>query len=269
MSEWIRRAATIEMSMAKKTKAKSRTAAEKRAYEQLQRHLETPVRLRDIRWEYRLGVLVGTLCPRGNRAYGKNVIRSLVEELGVDPGIDNHFWCARKLADAIDEDELLELDERAIANRFVLSVSHGLALVTLKDEEQRRELADRCIAEKWSVRELRNEIHARQGKIAGGGAPLGQMKSRSESLEDFVNFTSGWISRYRQRWFDGSKTSISANLTKTELRKHEEQLVEAEELLKQMQRLAKSGQGKLRERLEAKTLKKAKGARRKKSRKKE
>jgi ParB family chromosome partitioning protein len=82
--------------------------------------------------------------------------------------------------------EVLELMERG-----ELSEGHGRALLTAKDVQARRRLAEKAVKEGWSVRVL--EAHARESNEAGPSRkPAGKKKRKGEDDPVTVSIAKAW-----------------------------------------------------------------------------
>lgn len=226
-------------------RSKPNIFADQPAYPQLVAHLAKEEAFQEVEWEYELGVLVDTLCPRGNRAYGENRIEKLAAAVGGDSLLARRLWYARKLPAAISRQDLQALLRYAKKKNFILTNSHVLTLEVYKDDEERMTIARLAIANRWSVRALRREIYARQGRRKGVGPPLAQARSRQDALSEMRESCESWLLRYEQRWFGGEGVCLTQPLRRSERESFSEQYIEVEELLTQLERAAADARRKM------------------------
>lgn len=201
------------------------------SFAQLRSHLEIAAALRTVKWEHRLGELTDKLCPRKSRGYGQGNIELLAKELE-DPTLTaNRLWLARKLSVAISARELNQMLVMAAKADFDLTISHVLALVSLKDETQRYPIGKQCIEAAWSVKQLRREIHRRQKKQSSGGAALKEPDSVDEALRDLVDRSRDWVNRAQKIWFGSGAGCLARPMAKSTANRIAAELEEAESVL--------------------------------------
>lgn len=205
--------------------------------------------VRDVLWEHEVGLLVDQLCPRGKRAYGQGNIQRLAVELGQGLTLANKLWNARKLGAALSKGELVDLHREAKLSDFNLTASHVLSLVTIKEAKDLTQWAAKCIEQKWTVKQLRREIHRVQGKQSRGGAPVVELPSAADALDDLEERTRSWLARYDQAWFGNTEAKLSTSI---ELSRNDEasegRLKEIEDLLLVLQKSAANARAQLRKR---------------------
>jgi hypothetical protein len=207
----------------------------KAAFSRLQSHLKVAEPLRDVQWEHRLGVLVNELSPRNVREYGGGAIEQLAKELEAPMLTANRLWLARKLSNAINARELDALLNQAKASHFDLSVSHVLALASIKKDADRVDIGKMCIERKLGVKQLRREIHKIQGKKSGGGLSLAEPESVDVALTDMLERSRDWLNRFHKIWFAGQTGCLARPLPKTNSTRLQEELQAAEEVIKEIQ----------------------------------
>lgn len=215
----------------------------------LKRMLSDPETVRDVIWEHEVGQLVDRLCPRGKRAYGQGKIQQLAVELGQGLTLANKLWNARKLGVALTRDELVDLNREAKRTNFKLTASHVLSLVTINEAQDLAHWAARCIEQKWTVKQLRREIHRVQGKRSHGRAPVVGLPSPADALDDLEERTRSWLARYDQAWFGSTEAKLSTlpELLVTD-EKSKERLKEIEDLLLVLRKSAANARTQLRQR---------------------
>jgi hypothetical protein len=194
-------------------------------------------------------MLVDQLCPRERRAYGEGNIQRLAVELGHGLTLANKLWNARKLGVALTRSELLGLQKAAKKNDFGLTSSHVLSLVTIKEAENLSDWAAKCIDQKWTVKQLRREIHRVQGKRSHGRAPIVELPSPEDALDDLEERTRSWLARYDNAWFGSAEAKLSTSFELSVADQASmERLQEIEGLLLSMQKAAANARALLRHR---------------------
>jgi hypothetical protein len=87
--------------------------------------------------------------------YGAHAIERLATELRISTAI---LYAAAAVAETWSEADLQRMSTRTMRHGEPLSWSHFVALSKVRSAQKRGALAERCLAEGWSVRELRDEV---------------------------------------------------------------------------------------------------------------
>jgi len=208
-----------------------------------------------VLWCYDVGRCVSKLFPRKKRHYGASVAELLADELSPgrdreDKRLTNLFYQARDLADKYrDKRYVKSLARKTLANGKSLTLNHLKSLVSIDDEKQRDELLAECLADSWSVRQLRWEIQKLVGrKRSRGGRTAKPRKAPTAAmaLHDIHVMTNQWLDNY-EVWFAGKKAALSKVPKREQTGRLLENLEIAEEDLRRLKKATIDGLKTLRE----------------------
>jgi hypothetical protein len=130
----------------------------------------------NLRWWHEVGVqllVIHPVPPPGTkRPYGTKLVEDLASYLSNEklPNATNTLWLARRLALRFKRWKQLEKFQG------YLSIGHVMALLAVTErsgsKSSMEELRDRCVAEGWSVEQLKREVQNDRGfKLASGRLP--------------------------------------------------------------------------------------------------
>ena len=208
--------------------------ADKPAFARLLGHFQVAESQRGVQWEHQLGMLVNELCPRNVRVYGQHSIELLAKELAAPSYNSNRLWLSRKLSEAIAATDLTQLVGKADKSGFNFTISHVLSLVSIKDDDERIAVGKLCVERQWGVKQLRREIHRRQGKKSQGGLSLAEPENVDVALQDLLERSRDWLNRYEKIWFAGGTGCLARPMSKAAATRLEQELEDAEKVLREM-----------------------------------
>jgi hypothetical protein len=174
------------------------------------RKLYRKPRHNDFRWLHDVGLQVVAFFPKGKRRYGDNVIELLANHLEpdreeTDKALLIRLYHARNFAITCKSSkEAGMLTDARNEKGDPLTALHVLALVSVKDNDQRAMFRKRCLKECWSGQRLRREIQNEIGRKRsyGGRKPNPpERQSPGVALRNLSLMSRQW-KRSHEVWFE-------------------------------------------------------------------
>ena len=170
----------------------------------------------DCTWWFDVGIRVAELAPKEDRQYGNSVIELLAIDLRpgrdtMDSSLLRFLYDARNfVGQYLSRKGAEDLNGRRNADEEPLTPFHVSLLVNVKDDGQRQDFLERCLAESWSGHQLRREIQMqRGGRRSVRSPPLKPPKYSSPvmALQDIEAMTKQWEVSHKA-WFVGQKAPL-------------------------------------------------------------
>lgn len=156
----------------------------------------------DLLWHHRAGECVERLFPiESGRQFGRELMPRIAEALGKTKSFADELWNYRSFFSAYEREEVVRLRDRNDKNKFQLSWTHVICLLTVEDVRIRSKLQIACLKQEWSTDELRRQVNEAQGRKSSGGRRLVRPKSLDTCLAQVIKESETWIKRHRQVWF--------------------------------------------------------------------
>jgi hypothetical protein len=169
----------------------------------------------DLKWWHRMGTCVQGIFPKDERLYGSGAIDLLADALQPgrkrsDKRLTNKLCFARRFAATFDQDELARLVAARSAKGKPVRQFDVISLALVPSGEDRERLLARCLAEDWSGRRLRSEIHnflGRKHHLGGRSPKPPEAMTAGVALRDIFLRSREWV-EHHNAWFGGKRPAL-------------------------------------------------------------